>query len=67
MKINSCYTSDNLAYGFQEIEVFEENAGKGKTFRPQLHDTGFASKRHQILHFQGEFNTQNYDNITVKM
>jgi hypothetical protein len=34
IKINSFYTSENLAYGFQEIEVFEENAGKGKTFRP---------------------------------
>jgi hypothetical protein len=26
--------------------------------------TRFASKRHQILKFQGEFSTQNYDNIT---
>jgi hypothetical protein len=32
--------------------------------RPQLHDTGFASERHQILQFHGESNTQNYDNIT---
>jgi hypothetical protein len=34
------------------------------TFRPQLHDTRFASERHQILQFQGEFSSQNYDNIT---
>ncbi len=25
--------------------------------RPQLHDTGFASERHQILLFQGDFGT----------
>ena len=33
-------------------------------FRPQFHDTGFASERHQILQSQGKFSTQNYDNIT---
>ena len=27
------------------------------TLRPQLHDTGFASERHQILLFQGDFGT----------
>jgi hypothetical protein len=34
------------------------------SYRPELHDTGFASERHQILHFQEEFSAQNYDNIT---
>jgi hypothetical protein len=28
--VQSFYTVENLAYGFQEIEVFEENAGKGR-------------------------------------
>ncbi|CAB4013177.1 Hypothetical predicted protein, partial [Paramuricea clavata] len=28
MTVQSFYTSENLAYGYQEIEVFEENAGK---------------------------------------
>jgi hypothetical protein len=63
MTVQSFYTSENLAYGYQEIEVFEENAGKGKTFRPHLHDTGFASERHQILQLQGELSTQNYEII----
>jgi hypothetical protein len=35
-----------------------------RLLRPQLHDTGFASEQHQILQFQGEFSTQNDDNIT---
>jgi hypothetical protein len=32
--------------------------------RPQLQENGFASERHQILQFHGEFSAQNYDNIT---
>ena len=32
--------------------------------RPQLHDTGLLSDRHEILPFHGEFSIQNYDNIT---
>jgi hypothetical protein len=34
-----------------------------RSIRPRLHDTGLASKRHQILQIQGEF-SKNYDNIT---
>ena len=32
-------------------------------FRPQLHDTGLLSERHQILVFQGAFHTYYYDNM----
>ena len=36
-----------------------------RTLRPQLYTIPrFASERYQILQFQGEFSTQNYDNIT---
>ena len=38
-----------------------------RSIRPHLHDTGLASKRHQILQFQGEFSTQNYDNVTDRI